>query len=901
MTQTADRLAAALADRYRLERELGAGGMATVYLAQDLKHDRQVAIKVLKPELAAVLGAERFVVEIKTTAALQHPHILPLFDSGTATSHPERSEGSPAASFLYYVMPYIEGETLRDKLSRETQLGVDEAVRITTQVADALDYAHRHGVIHRDIKPENILLHDGRPMVADFGIALAVSAAAGGRMTETGLSLGTPHYMSPEQATADKQITARSDIYSLASVLYEMLAGEPPHMGNSAQAITMKIIAEPAGPVTQHRKSVPPNVAGAIAKALEKLPADRFDSARQFAEALGNTAFTAGVGARTREAATSRAWSRQTAVAAVAVVAIVLGAWGWLRPAPTAPVRRYAMQLPRDQQLGGWFRRYAISPDGSTIAYLHSGPGGERQLMVMPRDQLQATQLAGTGGAEVPFFSPDGRSIGFISPRGTIKVVATTGGQVTPIATSGVGYAGATWSRNGYIYAHGLPGHGLVRVPATGGAVTPFTTIDTAAGETDHIMPVALPRGGGILFVIKHHDLSKSVVAVADAESGKYRPVTNGHYAEYVQGHLVFQRDRFGALVIQPFDEGRMTISGEPRVLAPEVTMGAVGAPDFIPEFSVSREGTLLYTIGSGVRDTTDVVWVARDGRVTPLDPTWTDQLTRNGAFALSPDGRRLAVTRGGQIWIRDLESRRMTQLSFEGGIRPVWTPTGDAVAYLSDRTPNLREPFMRGADAREPERPLLFDPRQVHEVAFSRDGRWIVYRDGGGGTSDLLAVRRGGDTTRVPLITTPFSESQPALSPDTRWLAYTTLETGRPQVRVRPFPNTRDGNWLVSPNGGSEPVWAHSGRELFYRDGDDNLVTVPVTLGPTFVFGAPRILFSAKQYASSNYRQEYSVAPGDQRLVFHRILNEPAPSRIIVIENVTRIGWRGPPGRRVP
>src|SRR5574339_270662 len=252
MSGVPQRLAAALADRYRIERELGQGGMATVYLAADLKHDRKVAIKVLKPELAAVLGAERFVVEIKTTASLQHPHILPLFDSGTADG------------FLYYVMPFIEGETLRDKLNRETQLGVDEAVRITREVADALDYAHRRGVIHRDIKPENILLHDGRPMVADFGIALALSAAAGGRMTETGLSLGTPHYMSPEQATAEKELTSRSDIYSLACVLYEMLAGEPPHTGGSAQAVIMKIITDVARPVGQLRRNVSPNVEAAL-------------------------------------------------------------------------------------------------------------------------------------------------------------------------------------------------------------------------------------------------------------------------------------------------------------------------------------------------------------------------------------------------------------------------------------------------------------------------------------------------------------------------------------------------------------------------------------------------------------------------------------------------------------
>src|ERR671913_1218317 len=249
MTVPSERLSAALADRYRIERELGQGGMATVYLAHDLKHERKVALKVLKPELAAVLGAERFVVEIKTTAALQHPHILPLFDSGTADG------------FLFYVMPFIDGETLRSKLDRETQLGIDESVRIAANVADALDYAHRHGVIHRDIKPENILLHDGRPMVADFGIALAVSAAAGGRMTETGMSLGTPHYMSPEQATAEKEISARSDVYSLGSVLYEMLTGSPPHTGASAQQVIMKIVTEDAAPVTKLRKAVPPNVA----------------------------------------------------------------------------------------------------------------------------------------------------------------------------------------------------------------------------------------------------------------------------------------------------------------------------------------------------------------------------------------------------------------------------------------------------------------------------------------------------------------------------------------------------------------------------------------------------------------------------------------------------------------
>jgi len=859
--------------------------MATVYLAEDLRHKRKVAIKVLKPELAAVLGAERFVQEITTTAALSHPHILPLFDSGEA------------GGFLYYVMPYIEGETIREKLNRETQFGIDEAVKIATEVADALDYAHRHGVIHRDIKPENILLHDGRPMVMDFGIALAVSAAAGGRMTETGLSLGTPHYMSPEQATADKTITARSDVYSLASVLYEMLTGEPPHTGGSAQAIIMKIIAEPVQPAGDLRKSIPANVSAALGKALEKLPADRFESSAAFAQALTNQAFTAtpGGGSGAGRRGDSVFGVKPTVLAAVAVVMTLLAAWGWLRPradAPT-PVRRYMLQLPNGQEIGGWFRRLTISPDGSTLAYLHEGKGGERQLMVLPRDQLQATEIAGTAGAEVPFFSPDGRSIGFISPRGTIKVVATTGGQVTPIATTGVGHAGAAWSRDGYIYAHGAPGQGLVRVPATGGTVTPFTTIDSAAGEVDHVWPVALPGGKGVLFVIKYLDVANSTIAIADAATGTYRSVTDGVYAEYVPGYLVFAADRFGPVLIQPFDERRMELSGEPRVVAQGVSFGSVGAPDFVPDFSTSMEGTLIYATSSGLRDTTDVVWVTRDGSETSIDPTWHDQLTQNGAFSLSPDGRRLAVTLGGQVWVRDLESRRMTQLSFERGIRPEWTPDGAEVAYVSDRDPTRRESFIRRADAGAPERPLVFDPRQVHEIVFSSDGQWIVYRDGGGGTSDLVAVRRTGDTTRVPLVATPFSESGPAISPDGRWLAYSTLETGRAQVRVRPFPNTKDGSWLM-PNGGTGPAWSHSGRELFYIDGDLNLVSVPVTPGPTFVFGEPRVLFSAKRYRIGDYRREYSVSPDDRRFVFHRLLNTRQPDRLVVIENVTRAAPAG-------
>ena len=304
-------LNAALEGRYTIERELGEGGMATVYLADDLKHGRKVALKLLKPELAAVVGAERFLVEIKTTANLQHPHILPLFDSGEVDG------------LLYYIMPFIDGESLSDKLKRETQLSVKEALGITEALAGALDYAHRHGVVHRDIKPGNILLQEGQPLVADFGIALAVTVAAGDRITETGLSLGTPPYMSPEQAAAERELDGRSDQYSLACVLYEMLAGQPPFNAPTAQATVAQILAVDPPPLLERRRTVPAGVATAVHRALEKVPADRFDTAGDFAEAVTTGEYWTPVEVRGAGAASpsqSPALVRTTAAALVAVL-----------------------------------------------------------------------------------------------------------------------------------------------------------------------------------------------------------------------------------------------------------------------------------------------------------------------------------------------------------------------------------------------------------------------------------------------------------------------------------------------------------------------------------------------------------------------------------------------------
>ncbi|HJR36161.1 MAG TPA: serine/threonine-protein kinase, partial [Gemmatimonadales bacterium] len=354
MTDSFSKLAAALADRYRIERELGHGGMATVYLAQDLRHRRRVAVKVLRQDLAAVIGADRFLKEIETTANLQHPSILPLYDSGEADA------------FLYYVMPYVEGETLRGKLTREKQLSVEETVAIAKSVAAALEYAHRRGVIHRDIKPENILLPDGQALVADFGIALAVSQAGGTRMTETGLSLGTPHYMSPEQATGDRELDARSDIYSLGAMTYEMLTGDPPHTGSTVQAIVAKVLSEQPTPISRTRHLVPANVDAAVQRALAKTPADRFASAADFAAALSNPGFTLPTTSMTAQGSPGRIdhVSRGPAVTLAAGLAVMsaIALWGWLgRPeAPAPPVTRILMALPPGQDVSdGYGQRFA--------------------------------------------------------------------------------------------------------------------------------------------------------------------------------------------------------------------------------------------------------------------------------------------------------------------------------------------------------------------------------------------------------------------------------------------------------------------------------------------------------------------------------------------------------------
>ncbi|MEO7521667.1 MAG: serine/threonine-protein kinase, partial [Gemmatimonas sp.] len=536
----AEQLRSELSGRYEIEAEIGQGGMATVYLARDIRHSRRVAVKVLNPDLGAVLGVERFLSEIETTANLQHPNLLPLFDSGAA------------GSLFYYVMPFVDGESLRSRLDREKQLPVDEAVRMTVAVAKALDYAHRHGVIHRDLKPENILLQDGQPLVADFGIALAVSNAGGNRITQTGLSLGTPSYMSPEQATGDRNIDARTDVYSLAAVAYEMLVGEPPHVGSTSQAIIARLLTEKPRSIRTTRPNVPLHVEAAIERGLEKLPADRWATAKEFAEALLNpAAFSTSMHAATRNTsqqtqARRRLSIREAVLAGIAVAALAASTMlgiRLMRPADMPPMVSFKLDLPGDLEAvtGNSAGAVAISLDGSVIVFQGAYKSKRGVSLFARRLNDQRVQLIpGTEGGTRPTLSPDGADL-LYTDESVLKRVSMSGGDAQTIVESS---NFATWSDDGRIL-YAKPGNGEIwMVGETGGAPTLLARPDTTRRHFSYGMPFVLPGGQSALITVRtnRNSLDSTFLAVLAIPSGKVTELgVRGTWPRYTSsGHILY-------------------------------------------------------------------------------------------------------------------------------------------------------------------------------------------------------------------------------------------------------------------------------------------------------------------------------------------------------------------------
>ncbi len=806
-----EQLKSSLTAHYEIERELGRGGMATVYLARDLKHDRLVALKVLDPDLGVVLGAERFLSEIRVTANLQHPNLLPLFDSGEANG------------LLYYVMPYVEGESLRHLLDRERELGLDETIRIATAIAGALDYAHAHGVIHRDLKPENILLQHGQPVVADFGIALAISKAGGQRVTQTGLSLGTPQYMSPEQATGDRVIDARSDIYSLGAVTYEMLAGEPPHAGNSAQAVIAKLMTEPARPITLLRPNVPDYVDEAVRRSLEKVPADRFPTAGQFADALKGGG-TARQPALTRLTASRRGAPRalMLALAGVSALALVFAAL-WMRAASRPDPRplQFVVDLPPDEHVTTTNESaVALSPDGGMLAYVTQNSATNRtQIFVRPLDSLQARRDPITGIA--PLFSADGRWL-YYKATTAIQRVPVHGGSpevVTPL-TGWQGYSlspheDVVFSEDGSLWRVG-----------DNGARVRLVSPDTAKGEASF-------ADGGFL-----DDKTISFwIQRADNEPGRGMGITTLKGGEYsvvnvpgtrtfgmLDGHLLVGSNQ-GSLLAYPFDVRRRTVTGPPVVLLDSAVWIIAGGL----QVSLAGDGTLAYVRGKPGRSLAVV-----DKRGATIAEA--AERATFGRAALSPDGRRVAVsvsrnTTGGRnvqtadIWTWDITEKAMAKFTSDGGSNPAWNADGKRIAFTHNTAPRHANIMWAPTDGSAPAELLVEipDTLAVGTFSFVRGGRELVLsalRPSGTTNSNIYRVDlTGSDRTLHALVATPSNETSAAASPDGRWLAYVSDESGRAEVYVRPYESPA-GRIRVSTSGGGGPQWLANGPRLVYMDG---------------------------------------------------------------------------------
>ena len=858
MSDAIDHLNAALEKRYGVEREIGEGGMATVYLATDLRHERQVAIKVLKPQLSAIIGAERFLNEIRVTANLQHPHILALYDSGAADG------------LLYYVMPYVEGESLRERLEREKQLGVEESVAITCAVASALHYADRHGVVHRDIKPANILLHDGEPLVADFGIALALTNAGGDRLTETGLSLGTPFYMSPEQATGDHLVDGRSDLYSLACVAYEMLTGDPPHTGPTTQAVLARIVTERPAPVTEARPSTPAHVAATLRKALEKLPADRFHTAADFAGALT----TPGLAPRAPEAGPEPARRRLNWGVAAVLVAGALGlgiALGRATRAPsvTAGLGRFAIPItPITSLATGFATQVAMPRDGSAMAFVGRGPRGNQIFLRAMADSIPRA-VRGTEGAQAAFFSADGRRIGFWTPQ-RLQWVPVEGGTPTLIADNAGVFA--TWTEEGQVVYVDVFGRSLRVAEADGSSREVARTPDSQFQAIS-----ALPGGRHVLVTLLAGGRNSTRIVAVSLADGTMDDIglTDVVMARYVDsGHVVYQRRTGGPLMAAPFDLRSLKVAGEGTAVAPDarITFRVMAQWD-------AAGSSLVYVPPAPAQ----LVLVDRLGRETLLQGE--PRTYHHPRF--SPDGGRVALDitapDARDLWIVDVRDRTMSRLTVgEVANDPYWSPDGTQVAYTAVRGP-LRSIFLRNADGVGGADSIHGDENDYSSGSWSPDGRALVVSTGMIAGLWTIPLDDSGRPSSVE--GSRPTESYAALSRDGRWLAYVSDESGRQEVYVRPFPGP-GGRELVSVNGGSEPVWSRGGRELLYREDSGSgarLVAAAVRTSPTFEVVDRTPLFDLGDYLRSEDHANYDVHPDGSRFVMVR---SSAAGQIQVIRN---------------
>ncbi len=858
-----ERLQAALADRYRIDRELGAGGMAIVYLAHDLKHERDVAIKVLHPDLGAALGGERFLSEIKTTAKLQHPHILPLLDSGAADG------------LLFYVMPLVTGETLRARLERERQLPIDDALRIAREVADALGSAHALGIIHRDIKPENILLQGGHALVADFGIALAVQSAGGARMTQTGLSLGTPQYMSPEQAMGDKVIDLRSDIYALGAVTYEMLVGEAPFTGPSVQAIVARVLTEEPRGLAVQRKAVPESVEHAVMRALEKLPADRFASAADFVMALRDGATGArSIASRRAPRASISKWGVIASGAVMLALGVTAGRFALQRPVAVDATRAFSIALPDSVRVAfqgnlespGGHGSVVISPDGRRVAWVATGPNGVR-LAVRERDTYAVRVLAGTDGAFAPFFSVDGSIVGYFAGS-ELRTISLATGESRVLQRDIKEPNGAAFLSDGRIVYMTQYLGGFIASSSGVTQAIAKPVVNSDGSVESFAFPAVVPGDRYLLGV--ERGLNYFVAAV-DLKSGAFRRFERFGAKESMEPQTRFVRgsaprivgDRLvwldgDVLMTATADIAAARLTSEPSSVVTGVRGDLNGAADF----ALATDGTIAFVPG-GNPSIGKLAWLDRHGRVDTLPIPESNYV----GWDISPDGQRVVTMTAPQLGPREFRVLDLARginaklaLSAPFTSQPVWTADGRSLMLSIKQTPADPGVVLRfPTDGSSKIDTLLrgFASR----YARSRDGRVVIANMQGQQSLTGFAVSVDGK----PFTTSDRLKSvkTPALTPDGRWLAYEN-EVGQTDVFVERFPS--DGRrYQVSTNSGYEATFSANGDRLFYRLGRS-------IMSAAFTPGDPPIIRKPEVYVTYDFAdfpgRAWMLAPDGRFLI---------------------------------
>ena len=904
---------------YEVTAQIGVGGMGEVYRATDTTLKREVAVKVLPAALASDPDRLlRFQREAEVLASLNHPHIAAIYGL-------EKSSGVHAL-----VMELVEGPTLADRIA-QGPIPLDEALPIAKQIAEAFEAAHEQGIIHRDLKPANIKVRpDGTVKVLDFGLAKAMDSAGSGQqaagsahlsmsptitspamMTGVGVILGTAAYMAPEQAKG-READKRSDIWAFGCVLYEMLTGRRPFDGEDITDTLANVLK-----IDPDWSALPSEIPPAIRTLLQScLTKDRRRRVADISTALfvlekgASLAPPAGT-VSAASLAPRPLWRRVvTPVAFALVTSTVVGAGVWFATRPPEPVPPRVSRLPLAPSgaaalnINGIDRDLAITPDGSRVVYV--GNRGT-QLFVRVLDALEPVALF-TGAPRGPFVSPDGQWIGFFDGANVLKKVAVTGGPAVTLTTLADGLSlGATWGPDdAIIVATSNTTTGLQRVGAAGGPTTVLTRPDRAQGEADHVWPELLPGGRAVLFTITAvtGGLDAAQVAVLDLQTGARKVLVRGgshaHYvpsgpgspkrAEREGGHLVYAAA--GTLRAVPFDLATLETRGTPVPVVPAVVTTFAGAVDAV----VAGDGTLAYVSGSsvtGLAAPRTLVWVDRQGRETPIPaPPRTYVYPR-----LSPDGGRVAVEatdQGIDIWVWDLSHTTLTRATFDPGIDayPVWTPDGRRLIFSSERT-GARNLYWQAADGTGAVERLTDSPNQQNAAAVAPDGRRLIFTELAPKTADdVMQVELDGTRRVTPLVQSPFAERNGVVSPDGRWLAYEANDSGQLEIYVRPFLDVNSGHWQVSTGGGTRPLWARSGQELFYASPTGALMRVGVERAPSWAATTPTMLIKEGYFTIPGGfpGRTYDVSPDGQRFLMIKegggTDQTAAPPQLIVVQH---------------